>query len=78
MRRPGASLFFYDRKGWIAWRAMICPRKISEGKEKGKPAETGSPDKTGFEKQTFLKIFLKKFAKMKNRERKHERIDTRY
>ena len=60
MRRPGASLFFYDRKGWIAWRAMICPQKISEGKEKGKPAETGSPDKTGFEKQTFLKIFLKK------------------
>ena len=58
MRRPGASLFFYDRKGWIAWRAMICPQKISEGKEKGKPAETGSPDKTGFEKQTFLKIFL--------------------
>nr|WP_182432083.1 hypothetical protein [Clostridium sp. AF20-17LB] len=39
---------------------MICPQKISEGKEKGKPAETGSPDKTGFEKQTFLKIFLKK------------------
>ncbi|MEI3180207.1 MAG: hypothetical protein V8S93_06465 [Lachnospiraceae bacterium] len=78
MRRPGASLFFYDRKGWIAWRAMICPRNISEGKEKGKPAETGSPDKAGFEKQTFLKIFLKKFAKMKNRERKHERIDTRY
>ena len=39
---------------------MICPRKISEGKEKGKPAETGSPDKAGFEEQTFLKIFLTK------------------
>ena len=48
-----------DKVGELVAQEEAFPEE-SRLVEKGKPAETGSPDKAGFEKQTFLKIFLKK------------------